>query len=44
MEAWISCVQYWLNNISLDHCVLSTLSRREDGAYEGTEIECEILC
>jgi hypothetical protein len=29
--------------ISLDHRVLSALSRRENGAYDGTESACKIL-
>jgi hypothetical protein len=40
-KVWISCVQYSLNSSSLDYCASSTLSRHENGAYSGTESECE---
>jgi hypothetical protein len=40
----ISYIQYSLNNSFLDHCVLSNLSRRENGVYDKTDSECEFLC
>jgi hypothetical protein len=36
-KVWISCIQYLLNSSSFEHCVSSTSSRRENGAYNQTE-------
>jgi hypothetical protein len=43
-KVWISCIQYSLNSSSSNHCVSSTLSRCENGVYDGADSGCEILC
>jgi hypothetical protein len=41
---WQLTRKVWLRSASVDHCVLSALCRRENGVYNGTDIEWVFLC